>query len=95
MDKYLLRRYFLFVIAVFVNAFGIAFITKGMLGTSPVTSVNYVLSMFTPVTMGQWTIITNLLYKGACSKGAMRDTGPLRRLYPQGLSSLAEGLLLC
>lgn len=62
MDKYLLRRYFLFVIAVFVNAFGIAFITKGMLGTSPVTSVNYVLSMFTPVTMGQWTIITNLLF---------------------------------
>lgn len=62
MDKYLLRRYFLFVIAVFVNAFGIAFITKGMLGTSPVTSINYVLSMFTPVTMGQWTIITNLLF---------------------------------
>lgn len=62
MDKYLLRRYFLFVIAVFVNAFGIAFITKGMLGTSPVTSVNYVLSMFTPVTMGQWTIITNMLF---------------------------------
>lgn len=62
MDKYLLRRYFLFIVAVFVNAFGIAFITKGMLGTSPVTSINYVLSMFTPVTMGQWTIITNLLF---------------------------------
>lgn len=62
MDRYLLRRYFLFVIAVFINAFGIAFITKAMLGTSPITSVNYVLSMFTPLTMGQWTIITNLLF---------------------------------
>lgn len=33
-----------------------------MLGTSPITSVNYVLSMFTPLTMGQWTIIVNLLF---------------------------------
>lgn len=33
-----------------------------MLGTSPITSVNYVLSMFTPLTMGQWTIIVNFLF---------------------------------
>lgn len=62
MDKYLARRYFLFVISLFVNAFGIALITKALLGTSPITSVNYVLSMFTPLTMGQWTIIVNLLF---------------------------------
>ena len=57
-----LRRYFLFFIAVFINAYGISFITKAMLGTSPITSVNYVLSMFTPLTMGQWTIIVNLSF---------------------------------
>lgn len=62
MSKYLVRRYILFVISLFINAFGVAFITKALLGTSPITSVNYVLSMFTPLTMGQWTIIVNLLF---------------------------------
>ena len=60
--KILTRRYILFFISVFINAYGICFITKAMLGTSPITSVNYVLSMFTPLTMGQWTIIVNLLF---------------------------------
>lgn len=59
---FLTRRYILFVISVFINAYGISFITKALLGTSPITSVNYVLSMFTPLTMGQWTIIVNLLF---------------------------------
>lgn len=52
----------MFVVSIFVNAFGIAFITKALLGTSPITSVTYVASMFTPLTMGQWTIIVNLLF---------------------------------
>lgn len=58
----MVRRYLIFVVALFVNAFGIALITKALLGTSPITSVTYVLSMFTPMTMGQWTIILNLLF---------------------------------
>ena len=32
------------------------------MGTSPITSVTYVASMFTPLTMGQWTIVLNLLF---------------------------------
>lgn len=56
------RKAVLFIIALFINSFGIAFITKATLGTSPVTSINYVLSMFTPLTMGQWTIIVNILF---------------------------------
>ncbi len=55
-------RYLLFVVSLFINAFGIAFITKAMLGTSPITSVTYVLSMFTPFTMGVWTIILNFIF---------------------------------
>lgn len=62
MKKNMLRRYALFLVSLFVNAFGIAFITKAMLGTSPITSVTYVLSMFTPLTIGQWTILLNLLF---------------------------------
>ena len=59
---YIFRRCLLFAVALFVNAFGIAFITKAALGTSPITSVTYVASMFTPLTMGQWTIVLNLLF---------------------------------
>lgn len=61
-NRFLLRRYLLFIVALFINAFGIALITKALLGTSPITSTTYVLSMFTPLTMGQWTIILNLLF---------------------------------
>lgn len=52
----------LFTLSLFINAFGIAVITKALLGTSPITSVTYVLSMCTPLTMGQWTILLNLLF---------------------------------
>ncbi len=62
MDVYSIRRYLLFVIALFINALGIVVITKALLGTSPITSVTYVLSMFTPWTMGYWTIILNILF---------------------------------
>lgn len=62
MRRFLVRRYVLFVIALFINAFGIAFITKALLGTSPITSVTYVLSMFTSLTMGEWTVILNISF---------------------------------
>lgn len=62
MSKYSFRHYLLFVASLFINAFGIAFITKALLGTSPITSVTYVLSLFTPFTMGIWTILLNLLF---------------------------------
>ena len=62
MNRFILMRYFLFVISLFINAFGVAFITKALLGTSPITSVTYVLSMFTALTMGEWTIIVNILF---------------------------------
>lgn len=60
--SFLSRRYLLFALALFINAFGIAAITRGLLGTSPITSVTYVLSMFTPLTIGQWTILLNLTF---------------------------------
>ena len=62
MNVFLFRRYLLFCVSLFVNALGIAFITKALLGTSPITSVTYILSMFTPLTIGQWTILLNLLF---------------------------------
>ena len=40
-----LKRYILFFIGVFINSFGISVITKADLGTSPISSVPYVLSL--------------------------------------------------
>ena len=60
--KELLRRYLLFFCSVLVNAFSIAVITKALLGTSPISSVPYVLSLFTPGTMGTYTIIMNMFF---------------------------------
>ena len=60
--QYMLRRYLLFVPALFINTFGVAFVTKALLGTSPITSITYVLSLFTLLTMGEWTIIVNILF---------------------------------
>ena len=39
-----IRRYVLLTFALFVNALGVAFITKATLGTSPISSLPYVLS---------------------------------------------------
>lgn len=56
------KRYLLFFISVLFNAFSIALITKALLGTSPISSLPYVLSLFTPYTIGQYTILMNLLF---------------------------------
>lgn len=59
--KELTKRYLFFLSGLFVNAFGVSFITKASLGTSPISSIPYVLSLaFTP-TMGMFTFLFNIL----------------------------------
>lgn len=48
--------------SVVFNAFSIAVITKALLGTSPISSVPYVLSLISRPTIGQYTIYMNLLF---------------------------------
>ena len=60
--KELFRRYLLFVISVTFNSFSIAVITKALLGTSPISSVPYVLSLIATPTMGQFTIYMNFCF---------------------------------
>lgn len=60
--KELVHRYAVFVFSVLVNAFSIAVITRALLGTSPISSVPYVLSLATPMTIGQYTILMNFLF---------------------------------
>lgn len=60
MNKVYMKKYLIFVIGLFVNAVGVAFVTRAGLGTSPNSSIPYVMSMYVPFTMGQIAIMLNL-----------------------------------
>ena len=54
-----------FAAGVVINSFGIAFITKAALGTSPISSLPYVLSLALPLSLGGFTLIMNMLFIAA------------------------------
>lgn len=56
-----LKRYIIFLIGLFINSLGVSLITKADLGTSPISSIPYVLSLNFPFTLGQFTIAFSLL----------------------------------
>lgn len=60
--KEILRRFAIFMTGVLVCAVGIAFITRAGLGTSPISSIPFVLSLITPVSMGVYTLSFNLFF---------------------------------
>ena len=58
--KELVKRYTLFVISLFISAFGVAFAKHGELGVTPISSVPNVLCYICPaLSMGNWLIIWN------------------------------------
>lgn len=59
---HLVERYLWFILGVAINSFGVAFITKAALGTSPISSVPYVLDLAFPPTLGEFSFIFNALY---------------------------------
>ena len=58
MEKF--KRYLIFIIGLYINSFGVAFITKAGLGTSPISSIPYVLSLNFKLTLGNYTILFNI-----------------------------------
>lgn len=61
--KNLAPRYGFFVLGVAINSFGVAFITKSALGTSQISSVPYVLSLWHPeMSFGMTTFLFNMLF---------------------------------
>ena len=56
------RRFAVFTAGVLVCAMGIGFITRAGLGTSPISSFPFVLSLITPVSMGVYTLSFNLFF---------------------------------
>lgn len=55
-----LKRYIVFFIGLFINALGVSLITKADLGTSPISSIPYVLSLNFPMTLGTFTVIFSM-----------------------------------
>lgn len=56
----LFRRYLVFTAALFISALGVSVITKSCLGTSPISSVPFVLSINTPLSMGTHIFLLNM-----------------------------------
>ena len=57
------RRYCVFFAGLMFVSFGIAFVTKASLGTSPISALPYTLSLIIPrLTLGNWTILFSFLF---------------------------------
>ena len=56
------QRYVVLLIGLTIMAFGVAFSIKADLGTSPISSVPYAVSEFTPLTVGTATIVMHCVF---------------------------------
>lgn len=57
----MLQRYVIFAVATVIQSAGIALVVKSLLGTSPISSFPYVLSLILPHTLGECTFAVNML----------------------------------
>ena len=58
----LVKRYLVLCLGLMIMAFGVAFSIKAGLGTSPISSVPYVVSLFSPLTVGTATICMHCVF---------------------------------
>lgn len=55
------KRYLVFLVGLLVNSLGVSLITKASLGTSPISSIPYVLSLNFKFTLGMFTIFFSVV----------------------------------
>jgi len=58
----MILRYFVLVVGLFFMGLGVDLITKSNLGTSPIASVSYVLSLIFPLTFGVTTFLVSFVF---------------------------------
>lgn len=58
--KFILR-YLTFITGLYFLSLGVVFIVASSLGTTPISSVNYVVTLHTPITLGTATFLINVL----------------------------------
>lgn len=56
-----IKRYVIFVIGLYISSLGVSMVTKADLGTSPISSIPYVLSLRFDFSLGEFTIFFSLL----------------------------------
>lgn len=59
--KSIILKYLTFVLGLFFLSMGVDFIVISALGTTPISSINYVLSLNLPLTLGTATLLFNLI----------------------------------
>lgn len=59
--KSIVRNYLIFTLGLYFLSAGIVLILRSTLGTTPISSVNYVLSLNTPLSLGTCTFLINTL----------------------------------
>ena len=78
--KNIIEKYSLFLIGLFIAAMGVAFSTKAGLGTSPVASVPYSVSLVCSVfTLGGWLNLLSVLQITVQVLILRKKCNPLRR----------------
>lgn len=69
-EAYEIKNWIILVLGLIVMAFGVALSIRADLGTSPISSLPYVVSLFTPLTVGTATIAMHcvLVWWSKCSQ---------------------------
>ncbi|GEQ04244.1 YczE/YyaS/YitT family protein [Staphylococcus gallinarum] len=57
-----LQRYALFLLSIFIMGMGISLVTLSHLGTTPITSPPFILSLSQPISFGVLTMCTNIIF---------------------------------
>lgn len=61
MKSEIVKKYLVFVLGLYFLAAGVVLIVRSALGTTPISSVNYVLSLHSALSLGAWTFVINML----------------------------------
>lgn len=56
-----IKRYLVFFVGLFINSFGVSFVTKACMGTSPISSIPYTLSLIFNLSLGTYTLYMSLI----------------------------------
>lgn len=74
------RRWAVFLTGITTSGLGVAMTTRAGLGTTPISSVPYVLSLCTPLTIGTWTLLMNLVFLAVQALMLRRNFPPVQLL---------------
>ncbi len=93
MDKYLFRKILVFLIGAFIYATGITIVKMCYLGMSPVTSVPYVISLISGITLGSCTVYYNFVFY-LIQKLVMKKEYTLKKFIIQVVLSFIFGVMI-